>query len=201
MSVSLSVSVSLQSLLSLSGAIPSQLLQFPSTPPIFIVSDTMSDTTFEIIPYGSSKRRRLATGECIISLQPAPSVAVLPDVPPEDALYDETVILPPQSGIESSLAFLDAETYQAHLERTARDKQSTATGRDYGRHFNRYKTWWVDRQAAMLKENPNWTPIPALPITAAKAASFIEHESTRQKVSDSVDVGSRIISLTRKKSP
>ncbi|KAJ7445605.1 hypothetical protein FB451DRAFT_1055529 [Mycena latifolia] len=80
-----------------------------------------------------------------------------------------------------SISLLEVESHALRLESQAKEQGDKATGKTYARHFNSYSTWWDLAEATKISKNPHLVAIPALPITAAKAAMFLQYESTREK--------------------
>jgi hypothetical protein len=109
-----------------------------------------------------------------IKEQSVPTV-VLPPPPPS---------LPPASdGADaSSLAYIEAASHEARIRRAAAERDDKGTGVAYARHVQNYSTWWDGYQARRLEADSSWSQIPAFPITAAKAALFLDHEVSRMKV-------------------
>ena len=63
--------------------------------------------------------------------------------------------------------------------------EGKGTAKSYPRQVSNYKSWFDVVQACTIKKDPTRAVIPAFPITAAKVAMFLHHESTREKVGDS----------------
>jgi hypothetical protein len=55
------------------------------------------------------------------------------------------------------------------------DKQMNG---NYGRHIFNCKTWWDTYQASIAVCDPMMRALSAFPITPAKVAMFLNHEST-----------------------
>jgi hypothetical protein len=93
--------------------------------------------------------------------------------------------LPPtlSAGLQSSLDKLEHASQAYRLRQVTNDWDNNQTGHSYGRHIRRYELFWADYQARLSWDNPHCTAIPAQPITPAKASMFLQHESTREKVS------------------
>ncbi|KAF8060118.1 hypothetical protein FPV67DRAFT_1706583 [Lyophyllum atratum] len=80
-----------------------------------------------------------------------------------------------------SLQALNDETHTTCNKVLAAEQDDKSTGGSYMRALNRYKIWWSADQARAISEDPMRKEIPALPITAAKAAAFLSYKSTRPK--------------------
>lgn len=104
-------------------------------------------------------------------------------ISPEELEALSKPLLTSPERLQHAYQTLENETQTNRLklaEKTQADKQTAAT---YARHYGSYTIWWDSDQAARVKSNPDEiSAIPALPITAAKVAMFLEYESTRQKV-------------------
>ncbi len=81
-----------------------------------------------------------------------------------------------------SLAYIEAASHEARIRRAAAERDDKGTGIAYARHVQNYSEWWDGYQSSRLLEDPSWSQIPAFPITAAKAALFLDHEVSRMKV-------------------
>jgi hypothetical protein len=86
-------------------------------------------------------------------------------------------------GMLQSLAELDATSHAFRLSQAAKDQNRKGTGSTYDRHVRRYTEFWDQYQAELSVVNPSRVSIPSFPVTAAKVAMFLQHESTREKVS------------------
>ena len=128
---------------------------------------------------------------------PAPTHQ-LPSVPPPDGLsiLDSASLFqispsktPTASGIvtpaenQLSLDSLELEAYKAVTAFAGDAQISKKTQEMYGRHLREYVAFFEQREAEKLKEDPNYVPLLALPITPAKAALFVLNEMQRSKVS------------------
>jgi hypothetical protein len=107
---------------------------------------------------------------------PAPSpLPCSPSVPPHDAIS--------LVGMERSLAVLNETSHQARMRTTARERSDKGTADAYSRRVRDYVTWWDSYQRECCEHDRTWTVVPAFPVTAVKAALFIDYETTREKVS------------------
>jgi hypothetical protein len=88
----------------------------------------------------------------------------------------------PPTGMQASLAALEADSHAARLAHAKREQSDKSTSVTYKRHIDRYQKWWMRYQAEQSASIEGWTAIPAFPITAAKVSMFLGHESTREKV-------------------
>lgn len=86
------------------------------------------------------------------------------------------------SGLAASLAALETESHALRLARASKEQNDKSTGKTYMRHVNRYVRWWEAYQESQCEDTPSRTPIPAFPITASRAAVYLEYESSREKV-------------------
>jgi hypothetical protein len=89
-------------------------------------------------------------------------------------------------GIQHSYAELEATSHAFRLGQVKQNQKEKGTGNSYHRHVRNYTEFWGNFEVKMCRENPHRVSIPAFPITAAKAATFLQHESTREKVSFSL---------------
>jgi hypothetical protein len=107
---------------------------------------------------------------------PAPSpLPCSPSVPPHAAIS--------LVGMERSLAMLDETSHQVRMRTTARERSDKGTADAYSRRVCDYVTWWDSYQRECCEHDLTWTVVPAFPVTAVKAALFIDYETTRKKVS------------------
>jgi hypothetical protein len=98
---------------------------------------------------------------------------------------------PPLSGSEqlhNAHIALAQEVHKQTLSRRLESNENGHTSAAYRRHFERYQNWWNLDQARRLAEAEHaktvFVSVPALPVTATKAALFLEHERTRPTVSE-----------------
>ncbi|KAJ7269115.1 hypothetical protein C8J57DRAFT_1609308 [Mycena rebaudengoi] len=80
-----------------------------------------------------------------------------------------------------SMTLLEEESHAIRLESQAKEQGDKATSKTYSRHVSRYQDWWNLSEATKISQNPRLVAIPALPITPAKVAMFLQYESTREK--------------------
>lgn len=85
--------------------------------------------------------------------------------------------------IQDSLSAMVDETHMNRLSLRAEMTAGKGTESAYLRHVKNYEKFMVADQAARVQHNPLWTSVPAHPITATKVAAFLQHETTRTKVS------------------
>ena len=116
--------------------------------------------------------------------EPSPSPVVL--FPSQETSGD---------GMAHSLAYLDAASHDVRARRLAEERSNKGTGPAYARHICNYCEWWDMYQGQCHEQDPLWVLVPALPITPAKAALFLDHELTREKVSPSPSCLSRLMTL------
>ncbi|KAH0832250.1 hypothetical protein J3R83DRAFT_13225 [Lanmaoa asiatica] len=76
---------------------------------------------------------------------------------------------------------LKQETHEARLRLGEKEMEGKGTAKSYPRQVHNYQTWFDAAQAHVVKKDPTRVVIPAFPITATKAAMFLQHESTHEK--------------------
>jgi hypothetical protein len=87
------------------------------------------------------------------------------------------------SGLQRSLAKLNAASHAVQLRQAALEQHNKQTARTYSLAVSSYEKWWGQYQMQLHAEDPLWTTIPAVPIMAAKVVMFLEYETTWPKVS------------------
>ncbi|KAJ7775217.1 hypothetical protein B0H14DRAFT_3588328 [Mycena olivaceomarginata] len=87
--------------------------------------------------------------------------------------------VPSPGRVNRSLQLLESQAHAVRLEIRAREQESKATPKTYGRHVNSYQSWWDLSEAAKVIRDPTLAALPALPIIAAKVAMFLQYESTQ----------------------
>ena len=109
---------------------------------------------------------------------------------PLDIIKRDSPVPPPfptvsVGGLQRSLAALDAASHAVRLRASAEERADKGTSDAYARRVRDYTAWWDVYQCQLRDEDATgtWTMIPAFPVTAAKAAMFLDHEVTREKVS------------------
>ncbi|PPR07313.1 hypothetical protein CVT24_007514 [Panaeolus cyanescens] len=89
--------------------------------------------------------------------------------------------------LEQQDKIISEEVWKLVLDRRAKYKADKGTSKAYPRHVKRYEEWWDENEKKrVLKEAEAgnvWTARPAHPITAEKAALFLDYESKRPKKS------------------
>ncbi|KAG1833311.1 hypothetical protein EV424DRAFT_1364804 [Suillus variegatus] len=100
---------------------------------------------------------------CIKDPSPAPCAATL---------FEPAAAM--SNGMQCSLDALDATL-------TKFERADKGMNDAYARHVRNYVAYWDQYQAEMVANNPTWTSVPALPISAAKVLIFLNHERTREK--------------------
>lgn len=85
------------------------------------------------------------------------------------------------NSMQCSLDALDATSHAIRLRLAAEERADKGTNNAYARHVRNYVTYWDRYQAEMVADNPAWTSVPALPISAAKVLIFLDYERTREK--------------------
>ena len=86
---------------------------------------------------------------------------------------------------QRSMMLLEQETHEVRLRIGEKEMEGKGTAKSYPRQVCNYQTWFDAAQACTVEKDPTRVVIPAFPITAAKTAMFLHHESTREKVGDS----------------
>ncbi|KAJ7763104.1 hypothetical protein DFH07DRAFT_1018491 [Mycena maculata] len=111
---------------------------------------------------------------------PAPSAPSLPSVvAPATSDGAPTPPITHATGLERSLAELEAESHAIREAFTAEEQSDKATGPTYAHHVRNYEHWWNTSQGHRQNDDPSHTIMPAFPITAAKVTVFLEYEMTR----------------------
>ncbi|KAG1877388.1 hypothetical protein F4604DRAFT_1680065 [Suillus subluteus] len=85
-------------------------------------------------------------------------------------------------GIDRSLAHLDATSHGIRMQISAEERSDKGTADAYSRRVRDYVMWWDQYQHECSEQEECWTVVPAFPVTATKAALFVNHERTREKV-------------------
>ena len=88
-----------------------------------------------------------------------------------------------QQSMQQSLVDLEAASHAFWLAQAENDQKKKGTGTTYDQHVRRYVEFWNKYQAELCLGNSHCFSIPSFPITAAKVAMFLQHKSTREKVS------------------
>ncbi|KAI9568515.1 hypothetical protein HD554DRAFT_732990 [Boletus coccyginus] len=60
--------------------------------------------------------------------------------------------------------------------------EGKGTARCYPRQVQNYRTWFEQEQSRIAASDPSRVALPAFPVTAAKVAAFLHHESTHKKL-------------------
>jgi hypothetical protein len=85
------------------------------------------------------------------------------------------------------MALLEADSHAVRLEMADKEQSSKATKAKYERYLHAYETWWDANQAQIVRSDSSRVAIPALPITVAKVAMFLNYESNRERKVCAVD--------------
>lgn len=85
-----------------------------------------------------------------------------------------------------SYAMLEADSHALQHEILEQEREDKTTKRIYERGLKSYCEWFEHNQVRVVAADPELVPLPALPITAAKVAMFLQHEMTREKKKVSV---------------
>jgi hypothetical protein len=83
---------------------------------------------------------------------------------------------------QRSKDILEHDSQQLRLQMVEQEQQGKQTKKTYERHVKSYVRWWEQTQAEIAAGDPTRSALPALPITAAKVAAFLQHERQREKV-------------------
>src|SRR5215471_2395574 len=131
---------------------------------------------------GPSAAVSMAAGAGFVPQLPQlPSLTPLLSMPPSG--HPSPSVTPaPVSGLELSLARLEAESHNVRLRQAQQVQGNSLTATTYERHIRNYRDWWTQDQAARSESELGYTLIPAFPVTAAKVALFLQYETTREKV-------------------
>jgi hypothetical protein len=78
---------------------------------------------------------------------------------------------------------LEQESHQLRLRIGEKELEGKGTAKSYPRQVQNYQLWFEADQARIAAEDGARVPIPAFPVTAAKVSMFLNHETTREKVS------------------
>jgi stalled ribosome alternative rescue factor ArfA len=84
--------------------------------------------------------------------------------------------------MRQSLADLKASLHAFRLAQAEKDQKGKGTGVTYDRHVRHYTEFWEAYQSKLCLADPLRASLPSFPITAAKVAMFLQHETTREKV-------------------
>jgi len=91
----------------------------------------------------------------------------------------------PSPRTQRSMMLLEQETHEVQLRIGEKEMEGKGTVKSYPRQVSNYESWFDAAQACTVEKDPTRAVIPAFPITAAKVAMFLHHESMREKVGDS----------------
>lgn len=97
---------------------------------------------------------------------------------------------------QRSLMLLERETHDTRLKLGRKEMEGKGTAKCYPRQVENYRAWFEQDQSRIAASDPSRAALPAFPVTAAKVASFLHHESTREKVRCRVLFGFESKSLT-----
>ncbi|KAJ7835604.1 hypothetical protein B0H13DRAFT_2108070 [Mycena leptocephala] len=89
--------------------------------------------------------------------------------------------------MERSLAVMKARSQIIRQEVAAEEQADKETAVTYARQFRNYQVYWDLYQAELLREDPTWVVVPALPVTAFKVAIYLNHETMRPQKRKRVD--------------
>jgi len=83
---------------------------------------------------------------------------------------------------QRSLMLLERETHDTRLKLGRKEMEGKGTAKCYPRQVENYRAWFEQDQSRIAASDPSRAALPAFPVTAAKVASFLHHESTREKL-------------------
>jgi hypothetical protein len=143
---------------------------------------------------GDSSTESFATRSLCHSASPGASTAPVPVFPdtgkpsPPRSMAATPTMPPAMLSITSprtrhSLDLIEVESHQLRLQKEEQEQSGKQTMKTYRRHLKSYVAWWERTQADVTANDPTRIFVPAMPITAAKVTLFLQHESTREKVS------------------
>jgi hypothetical protein len=89
---------------------------------------------------------------------------------------------PTRDGMARSLAKLNADSHAIRLRQAELEQTDKQTARTYRLAVESYEKWWGTYQTQQRAADPEWTVIPAFPVTAPKVVMFLDYETTRPKV-------------------
>ncbi|KAF9232053.1 hypothetical protein BU15DRAFT_67816 [Melanogaster broomeanus] len=92
----------------------------------------------------------------------------------------------PSDPMQLALHNLDMEAHAVRARVIADERDDKETKRSYARHVRNYVVWWENEQSRLASECPTRPRIPALPITPAKVVLFLDYETTREKLRQSM---------------
>ena len=84
--------------------------------------------------------------------------------------------------MQHSLMLLKQETHNVRLKIGQKEMEGKGTAKCYLRQVQNYQVWFEQEQSQVTVSDPSRAPLPAFPVTAAKVATFLHHESTWEKV-------------------
>ena len=88
-----------------------------------------------------------------------------------------------ETRMELSLAVMEQETHAGRLAIQQEVRSGKGTDPAYLRHLRNYEKFTEIDQAHRLSKDPTWKVLSPHPITVVKAATFLEYETKRPKVS------------------
>ena len=93
-------------------------------------------------------------------------------------------VLPGKHVLDQSTALLalDMDAHQITKAVRAKEQDDKETKKNYARHVKHYQEFWLTTSYAVGDPATGRAPIPAFPITVAKAVIFLQFESTRPQV-------------------
>ncbi|KAF8120444.1 hypothetical protein EV363DRAFT_1140881, partial [Boletus edulis] len=76
---------------------------------------------------------------------------------------------------------LEQETHDVRLKIGQKEMEGKGTAKSYPRQVQNYRAWFEQEQLRIAASDPLRVALPAFPVTAAKVAAFLHHETTREK--------------------
>lgn len=144
------------------------------------------------------KRQRLNSASVSPLQSAATALFIPPPLPPspyrfasDGTVVDARVIEPSTKKVPSgkrlldqstALLALDMDAHQITKAVRAKEQDDKETKKNYARHVKHYQEFWLTTTYAVGDPATGRAPIPAFPITVAKAVIFLQFESTRPQV-------------------
>ena len=88
--------------------------------------------------------------------------------------------------MQRSLSMLKQESHELRVRIGEKELEGKGTAKSYPRQVQNYQLWFEADQERIAAEDSTRVPIPAFPVTVAKVAMFLHHETTREKVGSSL---------------
>ncbi|KAJ7148156.1 hypothetical protein C8R43DRAFT_1194964 [Mycena crocata] len=107
------------------------------------------------------------------------SDGVVVDTTQPEAMVDETRPAAVVLNAEAAMLALDADAHEITKAVRAKEQDDKETKGSYGRHVVNFQTFWSTTSYAVGDTAAGLAPIPAFPVTVAKAIMFLQYESSR----------------------